>query len=143
VTDKPIAAAIITDGDRVLMIRRRVAEGELSWAFPSGGVEEGETASEAAVREVKEETGLTVEAVSVLGSRVHPNTGRHMSYVACRLLGGVAAVEDADELAEVEWVTLADIPQLVPYGLYGPVQRYLDEVIGGEQPAGTGPVDSP
>jgi 8-oxo-dGTP diphosphatase len=129
VTDKPIAAAIITDGDRVLMIRRRVAEGSLSWAFPSGGVEEGETASGAAVREVKEETGLTVEAVRVLGSRVHPATGRHMTYIACRLLGGVAAVEDADELAEVEWVGLADIPRLVPAGIFPAVQAYLDEAL--------------
>jgi 8-oxo-dGTP diphosphatase len=130
VTDKPIAAAIITDAGRVLMIRRRVAEGELSWAFPSGGVEEGESASEAAVRETKEETGLTVEALRVLGERVHPATGRHMSYVACRLLGGVAAVEDADELAEVEWVRLADIPRLVPAGIFPAVQAYLDEELG-------------
>lgn len=128
-TDKPIAAAIITDGDRVLMIRRRVAEGSLSWAFPAGGVEEGESASEAAVREVKEETGLTVEAVRVLGSRVHPATGRHMTYIACRLLGGVAAVEDADELAEVEWVGLTDIPRLVPAGIFPAVQAYLDEAL--------------
>lgn len=124
--EKRISTAIITDTGRVLMIRRRVAEGDLSWAFPGGGVEAGESVEEAAVREAKEETGLTVEPVRMLGERVHPNTGRHMSYVACRVAGGVAAVEDADELAEVEWVALADIPEKVPYGLYSAVQAYLD-----------------
>ncbi|MBQ1166365.1 NUDIX hydrolase, partial [Streptomyces sp. A73] len=57
-----ISAAIIVDGDRVLMGRRRVKEGELMWQFPAGGIEDGETAEQAAVRETQEETGLTVEA---------------------------------------------------------------------------------
>lgn len=121
-----IAAAIIVRDGRVLMVRRAVTEGELMWQFPAGQIEPGETPAEAAVREAKEETGLTVEPVRMLGERVHPNTGRHMSYVACRVAGGVAAVEDADELAEVEWVALADIPEKVPYGLYSAVQAYLD-----------------
>jgi 8-oxo-dGTP diphosphatase len=124
-----VSMAIVTDADRVLMIRRRVAEGELSWAFPGGGVEPGESVEEAAVREAKEETGLTVEAVQMLGQRVHPQTHRPVAYVACRLLGGTASVEDADELAEVEWVGLTDIPRLVPAGIFPAVQAYLDEAL--------------
>ncbi|WP_318201073.1 NUDIX hydrolase [Streptomyces sp. SCL15-4] len=126
-TTKPgISAAIITSGDRVLMVRRRVKEGELSWQFPAGGIEEGETPEEAAVRETLEETGLKVEAVSLIGQRVHPKTGREMSYTACRVIDGEAHVADEDELDSVAWVTLAEIPGLVPYGLYEPVQKYLD-----------------
>ncbi|MBQ1163520.1 NUDIX domain-containing protein, partial [Streptomyces sp. A73] len=67
-----ISAAIIVDGDRVLMVRRRVKEGELRWQFPAGGIEDGETAEQAAVRETQDETGLTVDAVKLLGERVHP-----------------------------------------------------------------------
>ena len=37
----PIAAAVIVDDGRVLMVRRRVAEGDLSWQFPAGQVEPG------------------------------------------------------------------------------------------------------
>ena len=37
------------------------------WNFPSGGVEEGETIEGAAIREVKEETGLDVKLVDYLG----------------------------------------------------------------------------
>ncbi|MBQ1167139.1 NUDIX hydrolase, partial [Streptomyces sp. A73] len=62
-----ISAAIIVDGDRVLMVRRRVKDGELMWQFPAGGIEDGVTAEQAAVRETQDETGLTVEAVKLLG----------------------------------------------------------------------------
>jgi 8-oxo-dGTP diphosphatase len=121
-----ISAAIIVDAGLVLMIRRRVSEGELMWQFPAGGIEAGETPEQAAVRETLEETGLTVEAIKLLGERVHPKTGRLMSYTACRLLGGVAIVGDAEEIAEVAWVAHADLPTYVPYGLFEPVQEYLD-----------------
>jgi 8-oxo-dGTP diphosphatase len=126
VSEQGISAAIIVHDGRVLMARRRVTEGELSWQFPAGGIEAGESAEQAAVRETVEETGLTVSAVKVLGERVHPKTGRHMSYVACTVEGGAATVADDEELAEVRWATLADLPQLVPYGLFPVVQQYLD-----------------
>ncbi|MFF4489455.1 NUDIX hydrolase [Streptomyces sp. NPDC001544] len=129
-TTKPgISAAIITDGDRVLMVRRRVKEGELSWQFPAGGIEDGETPEEAAVRETLEETGVKAEAIRLIGQRVHPKTGREMSYTACRVIDGEAHVADADELAAVAWVTLGEIPEYVPYGLFEPVQEYLDNTI--------------
>ncbi|MBW1602569.1 NUDIX hydrolase [Streptomyces sp. JJ66] len=121
-----IAAAIVVHEGRVLMVRRRVREGQLSWQFPAGEVEPGEEREDAAVRETREETGLTVAAVKLLGERVHPKTGRLMSYTACRKLGGTAQVVDAEELAELAWVAHGDIPEYVPYGLFEPVQEYLD-----------------
>ena len=131
-TTKPgISAAIITDGNRVLMVRRRVKEGELSWQFPAGGIEAGETPEEAAVRETLEETGLKVEAQALIGQRIHPKTHREMSYTACRVVDGEAHVADADELDAVAWVTLAEIPKYVPYPLYEKVQEHLDEVLAG------------
>jgi 8-oxo-dGTP diphosphatase len=129
-TKKPdVSAAIITDGERVLMVRRRVKEGELSWQFPAGGVEEGETAEQAAVRETLEETGLTVKAVRYIGDRVHPKSGKFMAYTACEVVDGEARVADDEELDKVAWVRHGEIPDLVPYGLFGPVQEYLDAVL--------------
>ncbi|MFI6138002.1 NUDIX hydrolase [Streptomyces griseus] len=121
-----IAAAIVVHEGRVLMVRRRVSEGQLSWQFPAGEVELGEEREAAAVRETQEETGLTVEAVKLLGERVHPKTGRLMSYTACQTPGGTAHVADTEELAELAWVAHGDIPEYVPYGLFEPVQDYLD-----------------
>ncbi|MGV9888360.1 NUDIX hydrolase [Streptomyces sp. NPDC003395] len=129
-TKKPdVSAAIITDGERTLMVRRRVKEGELSWQFPAGGVEEGETAEQAAVRETLEETGLTVKAVKYIGDRIHPKTGKFMAYTACEVVEGEARVADDEELDAVAWVSHGEIAEYVPYGLFGPVQAYLDEVL--------------
>ncbi|WP_327382823.1 MULTISPECIES: NUDIX hydrolase [unclassified Streptomyces] len=124
-----IAAAIVVHEGRVLMVRRRVSEGQLSWQFPAGEVEPGESREDAAVRETQEETGLTVKAVKLLGERVHPATGRFMSYTACEVIGGNAHVADTEELAELEWVAHAEIPQYVPYGLFEPVQEHLDAAL--------------
>ncbi|OSY52628.1 RNA pyrophosphohydrolase [Streptomyces fradiae ATCC 10745 = DSM 40063] len=55
-----IAAAIVVNEGRVLMVRRRVSEGQPSWQFPAGEVEPREAREDAAVRETQEETGLTV-----------------------------------------------------------------------------------
>ncbi|WP_020135087.1 NUDIX hydrolase [Streptomyces sp. 351MFTsu5.1] len=131
-TEKPgISAAIIVSSGRVLMVRRRVSEGELMWQFPAGAIEAGESAEEAATRETEEETGLTVKAIRLLGERVHPKTQRLMSYTACEPVSGEAHVADDDELDAVAWVSLDEIPEYVPYGLFGPVQEYLDEVLAG------------
>jgi 8-oxo-dGTP diphosphatase len=131
VTDiKPaVSMAIIAKEGRVLMVRRRQQEGKLLWAFPGGGIEAGETPEQAAVREVAEEVALEAKAVRILGARIHPQTGADMTYVACEPVAGEARVEDADELAEVAWITLDEIPSYVPWGLFGPVQDYLDEVL--------------
>lgn len=130
ITEKPgISAAIIVDGGKVLMVRRRISEGELMWQFPAGAIEPGEAATEAAVRETSEETGLTVKAIRLLGERVHPKTGRLMSYTACEPVAGEAHVADDDELDAVAWVAHPEIADYVPYGLFGPVQEYLDSVL--------------
>ncbi|CAM5665584.1 hypothetical protein KAURM247S_02333 [Kitasatospora aureofaciens] len=70
-----------------------------------------------------------MDAVKVLGKRVHPKTGRLMSYTACEPLEGEARVADEEELDAVAWASHSEIKEYVPYGLYEPVQAYLDDVL--------------
>lgn len=125
-----IAAAVVVQDSRVLLVQRRIAEGSLSWQFPAGAVEQGESYAHAAVRETAEETALVVEAITVLGERVHPNTGRLMGYVACEVKGGTAHLADADELANLAWVSAAELDDFVPHGFAPVVQRYLTIALG-------------
>jgi 8-oxo-dGTP diphosphatase len=127
--DAPSIAAIVVDDGRVLLVHRRVAEGSLSWQFPAGQVEDGETPEQAAVRETHEEVGLTVAASHTLGERSHPNTGRHMVYVACHVVSGSASVTDDDELDAVEWCDRAQLAEYVPSPLFEPVQHYIDVAV--------------
>jgi 8-oxo-dGTP diphosphatase len=125
----PIAAAVIVNDGRVLLVRRRIKEGSLSWQFPAGEMEEGESPGATAVRETREEIGLCVAETKLLGKRVHPVTGRTMIYVACDVVSGDARVVDEDELAELAWSDRATLYEYVPYGLHESVQEYLDAVL--------------
>jgi 8-oxo-dGTP diphosphatase len=128
--DADIAAAVITYGARVLLIRRAVSEGALSWQFPAGKVLPGETAEEGAVREAAEEAGVEVTATYLLGERVHPGTGARVTYVACGAVGGTARVASAREVAEVRWVSPEEADKLTGGTIYEPVRRYLREAGG-------------
>ncbi|GAB7049092.1 NUDIX domain-containing protein [Catenuloplanes indicus] len=125
----PVAAAVIVRDGRVLLIRRRIEEASLSWQFPAGEVEPGETPEQAAARETHEETGLTVRPTLLLGRRVHPVTGRTMVYVSCDPISGTAHVADEEGVAEVAWCDHAALAALVRQSLFAPVRRHLDDLL--------------
>ncbi|PUB27652.1 8-oxo-dGTP diphosphatase [Promicromonospora sp. AC04] len=129
--EKPaIAAAIIVQDGKLLLVQRRASERALSWQFPAGAVEAGETFEEAAVRETAEEAGLTVEAMKMLGERVHPKTRRLMGYVACEVKSGMAYVADSEELSDLAWATPDQFSDYAPYGFAPMVEDYLGAVLG-------------
>lgn len=57
------AGGVVVYGGRILIMRNRLQQ----WVFPKGGVEHGESLEEAALREVREETGLRTEIVKKIG----------------------------------------------------------------------------
>lgn len=120
-----VAAAIVTSRLGVLVGRRN--DGKPPWTFIAGEIEPGETASFAAQREVKEETGLEVETGVIIGDRVHPKTHHPMTYVAAKPVRPddlEVFVGDEDELAEVRWISLAEADELLP-GMFEPVREHL------------------
>ncbi len=60
-----VRVIVLDDSNRVLMIRQDHKERSV-WMIPGGGIEEGENAYEAAIREVKEETGVDIEVKRML-----------------------------------------------------------------------------
>jgi len=79
---------------------------------------------------VKEETGLEVRAGhQEIGRRVHPKTKRTMIYLACSPINDAEPfVGDAEELAEVRWLSLAEVDTLLP-GVFEPVREHLCRLI--------------
>ena len=121
---QPVVAAIVVSRQGVLMGRRH--DGKPPWTFIAGEIEPGESAADAAVREVKEETGLEVAAGGIIGRRVHPRTGRTMVYMTAAPIRGTGIfVGDADELAEVRWVSLPEADELTGGVMFEPVRDYL------------------
>lgn len=125
---QPVVAAIVTSHLGVLAGRRN--DGRPPWTFIAGEVEPGESIADAAVREVKEETGLQVRAAHhEIGRRVHPKTGRTMIYLACTPVEGTDVfVGDPEELAEVRWLPLGEVDGLLP-GMFAPVREHLGKTI--------------
>ena len=128
-----LVAGIVTSERGVLIGRRH--DGRPPWTFIAGAVEPGESPADAAVREVREETGLVVTAAEgEIGRRIHPGTGHAMIYVACTPVGKLdAVVGDGDELAEVRWASRAEVEKLLP-DLFEPVWNHIRRMLSGRQP---------
>ena len=104
-----VSAAIIRAG-KVLIVRRARPPASGLFTLPGGGVEAGETLRGAVIREVREETGLTVEPLGLAGYReVIARDGdskveRHFVILpfAARWISGEVALND--ELGEAHWL---------------------------------------
>jgi 8-oxo-dGTP diphosphatase len=105
--------AIVVDDDRLLMIRRGHGPAAGTWSVPGGRIERGETAAEAVVRELQEETGLDGLSGGLIGWIELIEPTHHIVVLDFRVdllvddqpRGGSDAVEAA-------WVPLADVADL-------------------------------
>ena len=68
----PCVGAIITDGERILLIKRGHEPEAGRWSLPGGRIEPGESDQQALVREVREETGLKVTPGRLVGRVTRP-----------------------------------------------------------------------
>jgi len=109
---------VVRDDGLVLVTLRSAAKDyPLTWEFPAGSALAGETSSEAAVRELHEETGLTVAADSMgLVGRFVETSALFDLYVA-NVLDASALAVDGDEVADAEWVTLDEVARRRDAGL--------------------------
>ena len=110
--------AIIIEDRRVVLVKRAHPPLQNQWSIPGGALEVGEFVREAAIREAREETGLTVEPGELLGvfDRILRDPTERVQYhyvlidfLCRRVAGKLAAASDA---TDVRWFSRAELPDL-------------------------------
>ncbi len=114
------AGGIVEDAGRLLMVKVRNLEGKELWTFPKGHIEKGETAKEAAVREVEEETGYLCEIlkpfdrVQYYFQRDGEITKKTVTWFLMKPIKKVGAL-DTEEILETEWVSIEEAENRTVY----------------------------
>lgn len=114
----------------VLLGLRQGSHGAGEWSFPGGHLEWGETVFETAVREVKEETGLSVgkmELISVADEMRYIKTdNKHYLNIGVRAeyIGGEPQVREPEKCKEWRWFSLNNLPEKILEGTELIVRNY-------------------
>jgi ADP-ribose pyrophosphatase YjhB (NUDIX family) len=102
-----VAGVIIDDHGRALLIQRRDNH---RWEPPGGVLELGESIDDGLRREVREETGLDIEPVTLTGVYKNMKLGIIALVFRCKVTGGRPRV--SDETEAYRWATEADLCEL-------------------------------
>ena len=113
------------DGDpSVLLLRRAVDPGIGAWELPAGYLEAGESAEEAALRETREETGLDVQLLGVVGVYTSRAANAISTiYLARPLDPGQVALDS--ESSDHAWVRRREVADWLPRMAFGPMATAL------------------
>ena len=99
---------LIEDGDKILL-QNRVKKDWRGYALPGGHVEPGESFVDAVIREMKEETGLTILNPRLVGVKQFPlENGRYvvLLFKVTRWSGNLISSEEG----QMEWIKYSDLP---------------------------------
>lgn len=104
------------DGNQlqVLLIERGIEPYKGRWAFPGGFLNMEESAEEGALRELKEETGLTGAYIEQFHTFTDPNRDprERVITIAYYALVRIQEVKGGDDAAKAQWFALDEVPQL-------------------------------
>jgi ADP-ribose pyrophosphatase YjhB (NUDIX family) len=110
--DPKLAVTVVIERDGRVLLGKR-GEGTRQpgrWSFPAGFVERGEVVEAAAIREVREEVGLTIEVGPILGVFSEPGEAVVLLAYPATVVAGKAVA--GDDITETGWFAPDDLPEL-------------------------------
>ena len=113
----PTVDVVIAHPDKgIVLVERRFEP--VGWALPGGFVDYGESVESAAVREAKEETGLTVELHELLGVYSNPDRDKRLhtiTTVFTAVTKDAEKIKGGDDAANACFFPLADLPKVLAF----------------------------
>lgn len=120
---------MVTDGQGNVLVQQRRDPSWPGIAFPGGHVEPGETFAQSAVREVHEETGITITGLRLCGLKHWEEDGVRNVVLLYRAETHEGTVRSSEE-GEVWWMPLRDFPQAVlASGMKETLRVFLDDCL--------------
>ena len=125
---------VVNDQGEILMIRRTDND---NWAVPGGGMDLGESITDAAIRETQEETGIACEITGLVGIYTNPRHVIHYTsndevrqefsiVFTARPVGG--ELRPSSESSDPQWVSPTAVPSLRMHpSMRQRIQHYLDK----------------
>lgn len=115
-----IAGCLIVKDNKVLMVKEAQKKCYGQWNFPAGHVDEPEKITDAAIREVFEETGCKVKLTGVLP--ICSASGKNGERLMVRFTADIIEENikfDTDEILDVKWIDIEDIKSMTKEELRG------------------------
>lgn len=108
-----VGVMIFKDG-KVLLIRRQGSHGAGEYAFPGGKLEYGESFEECIIREIMEETGITIKNISfinIFNSKFY--SPKHFIILGFKAdwESGEAKIMEPNKCDHIGWYTIDDLPE--------------------------------
>lgn len=109
-TERPIAVKCLIRNEKGQILLVKIAYAHKQWTLPGGGIETGESPAQAAIRELKEESGISVSSLRSVGTCPGSKPKPHVIECFEGKTNDHPRVMDPGEIEKVAWFSMDNLP---------------------------------